>query len=52
MVFFLDANGVLRDETLRLAGNTLLWEQGDLTLRMELGGDKEAALRMAASLAR
>jgi len=52
MVFFLDANGVLHDETLRLAGNTLLWEQGELTLRMELGGNKEAALRIAASLAR
>jgi len=52
VVFLRDANGVVRDETLRLAGNTLLWEPGDLTLRLELAGTKEEALRVAAALAR
>jgi RNA polymerase sigma-70 factor (ECF subfamily) len=52
VVLFRDANGVVRDETLRLAGNTLLWEQDELTLRIELAGRKEEALRIAASMAR
>ncbi|HEU5317945.1 MAG TPA: sigma-70 family RNA polymerase sigma factor [Chloroflexota bacterium] len=52
LMFFRDANGVVRDETLRLAGNTLLWEQGELTLRVELAGPKEEALRIAESLRR
>jgi len=52
IVYFRDTNGVVRDETLRLAGNTLLWEQGELTLRVELAGTKEEALRIAASMVR
>jgi RNA polymerase sigma-70 factor (ECF subfamily) len=50
-IFVRDAHGVVRQETLRLAGNTLLWEQGELTLRLELAGSKEQALRIAASMA-
>jgi RNA polymerase sigma-70 factor (ECF subfamily) len=52
VVFVRDASGGVRDETLRLAENTLLWEQGELTLRLELAGTREEALRIAGSMAR
>jgi RNA polymerase sigma factor (sigma-70 family) len=51
VVFVRDSGGAVRDETLRLAGNTLLWEQGGLTLRLELAGSREQALRIAAAMA-
>jgi hypothetical protein len=34
-VTYFDPAGALRDSTPRLAGNTLLWEAGELTLRLE-----------------
>lgn len=34
----------------RLAGNTLIWTVGDVTLRLESGLDKEAAIALAASV--
>ncbi len=37
-------------ETLRLSGNVLMWEDGELTLRVELAGTKDDALRIAASV--
>jgi hypothetical protein len=37
-------------ETIRLAGNVLLWERGELTLRIESGLTKEGAVRVAASV--
>jgi hypothetical protein len=40
----------VRNEELRLAGNTLLWVQGDLTLRLEIAGSREDALRIAGSM--
>ena len=46
---FRDRDGVFREETARLAGKTLLWEQGDVTLRLEGELSKEEALRIARS---
>ena len=48
--FYRDATGQVRDETIRLAGNVLLWEHGDLTLRLEGARTREQALRIAASM--
>jgi hypothetical protein len=42
--------GSVEQETLRLAGNTLIWTQGDLLLRLEAQVDKATALRIAASV--
>ncbi len=47
--FYRDAAGNLWPETLRLAGNTLLWEQGDTTLRLEAQVSRNDALRIATS---
>ena len=47
--FYVDARGQVRTETTRLAGSVLLWEHGELTLRLESGLSKDAALRIAAS---
>lgn len=44
-----DPSGVVRSQTLRLAGNTLLWQHGALTLRLEADVDEATALRLAAS---
>jgi hypothetical protein len=46
---FRDRNGVFREETARLAGKTLLWRQGDVTLRLEGDLSKAEALRIARS---
>jgi hypothetical protein len=48
--FYRDATGQVRDESIRLAGNVLLWEQGDLTVRLESALTKDEALRIAASV--
>ena len=48
--FFYTANGAVLQETLRLAGNTLLWTQGSLLLRLEAQVDKATALGIAASM--
>jgi hypothetical protein len=47
---YLDSRGQARAETLRLAGNTLLWRHGDLLLRLEAQVSKRDALRIAGSL--
>lgn len=49
-VAFLDARGRLRTDRLRLAGDTLLWQRGPLTLRLEGAASKAAALRVARSV--
>jgi RNA polymerase sigma factor (sigma-70 family) len=46
-LFFREPNGNVRDSPARLASNTLLWEQGGLTLRIESGLQRDAALRIA-----
>jgi hypothetical protein len=48
--FYADAAGNIQYETIRLAGNTLLWQQGSLTLRLESALDEQAALRIAAAV--
>jgi hypothetical protein len=45
-----DAAGTLREEQTRLAGNTLIWQRGDLTLRLEGELPKEEAIRVAESM--
>ena len=48
--FFRDPAGTMQPETLRLAGNTLLWEDGALTYRLEAQVSLEEAVRIASSL--
>jgi hypothetical protein len=43
-------SATVEQETLRLAGNTLIWTQGSLLLRLEAQVDKATALRIAASV--
>lgn len=43
-------DGTIYPDTLRLAGNTLVWERGPLTLRLEGARSKRQALRIARSL--
>ncbi len=48
--FYRDPAGEVVQETLRLAGNTLLWEENGLTLRLEGDLTRDEALRIAGSL--
>jgi hypothetical protein len=50
MFFYLDTQGRMHADMFRLAGNVLLWEQANLTLRLELAVPKAEALRIAASV--
>jgi hypothetical protein len=47
---YTDSRGTFRQETVRLAGNTLLWTRGPLTLRLEGQISQAEALRIAESL--
>lgn len=47
--FYLDAYGNFVQESLRLAGNTLVWERNGMIYRLEAQVSKEDALRIAAS---
>lgn len=49
LFFYRDEAGNIWNETLRLAGNTLLWEQDGVTFRLEAQVSREDALRIAAS---
>ena len=49
-VFYRDVNGEIIWDSLRLAGNTLLWERGNLLLRLEADVSKREALRIARSV--
>ena len=49
-VLYLDPFGEVRENTVRLAGNTLLWQRGRLTLRLEGIGSREQAVAVARSL--
>jgi hypothetical protein len=49
VVMFRDPRGRLRDNEARLAGKTLLWMHGDVTLRLEGDLSKAEALRIARS---
>ncbi len=46
-VFYRDAQGNYRQDTVRLAGNTLIWVEGDVTLRLEAQLGRDAALAIA-----
>ncbi|HLZ68680.1 MAG TPA: hypothetical protein VKV26_02105 [Dehalococcoidia bacterium] len=49
VVFYHAPDGQVRQDRIRLAGNTLLWEHGALTLRLEANLARDAALRIAES---
>ena len=49
LFFYRDEAGNPQSETLRLAGNTLLWEQGGVTFRLEAQVSRDEALSIAAS---
>jgi len=49
LFFYRDPSGIIQTETLRLAGNTLIWEQDGVTFRIEAQVSREDALRIAAS---
>ena len=48
--YYRDKAGEIRDESVRLAGSVLLWEQEGLTLRLEGLSSKEEAIRIARSV--
>lgn len=48
-VGYLDPAGNFLVDTVRLAGNVLVWERGDLTLRLESSLTRDEALRIARS---
>ena len=48
--FYRLANGTVLQDTLRLAGNTLIWVERGVTLRVEANVPREAAVRIAESL--
>jgi hypothetical protein len=47
---YFDRHGQFHEEIVRLAGNTLLWERGSLTLRLEAVINREEALEIARSV--
>ena len=47
VVIFKDLRGRIQESTPRLAGKTLLWQDGEVTLRLEGNLSKEEALRIA-----
>jgi len=50
LFYYRDRDGEIRDESVRLAGNVLLWEQEGLTLRLEANVPKDEAVRLASSV--
>ncbi len=48
-VWYVDANGVPMQDTARIAGNVLVWQHGDLTLRLEGAFTEAQGLRIARS---
>src|SRR5438270_4284714 len=48
--FYTDARGQILPESTRLAANVLLWEHGELTLRVESALPRDTALAIAASV--
>jgi hypothetical protein len=49
VLVYRDRNGLVREDTSRLAGKTLLWQRGQVTSRLEGDFSKEEALRIARS---
>lgn len=50
LFLYRDASGTIREDTIRTAGNTLLWERDGVVYRMETTLSRDDALRVAASL--
>jgi hypothetical protein len=50
VLFLRDPSGEIQQDRSRLAANTLLWEQGGITYRLESALSREAAVRIAESL--
>jgi hypothetical protein len=50
-VAYLDADGRLVPDTLRLAGNALIWQLGEITLRLESRLPLNPSLDVAGSMA-
>ena len=48
--FYRDPSGNVQQDRSRLAGNTLLWEQNGLTLRLESALERDESIRIAESL--
>jgi hypothetical protein len=48
-VSYVDSNGIPIQDTARLAGNVLIWQHGDLTLRIESSLSEAEVLRIARS---
>jgi hypothetical protein len=48
--FYRDTSGNIQPDTLRLAGNTLLWESNGVTYRLEAQVSREEAVRIASTL--
>jgi hypothetical protein len=49
VLIYRDREGLTREDTARLVGRTLLWQRGDVTLRLEGEISKKQALRIARS---
>jgi hypothetical protein len=47
LLVFLDEFGRVIEDQVRLAGNVLLWEAGEVTLRLEAAITREVAVRIA-----
>lgn len=47
---YFDPDGRAAQDTIRLAGNTLLWQRGSLTLRLESALDRDSAIAIAESM--
>ena len=50
LFLYRDQDGHIREESIRLARNTLLWQRGELTLRLESALSRDEALRIAATV--
>jgi hypothetical protein len=50
LFYYVDSDGVPRQETIRLAGNVLLWEEDGITFRIEGADTLSDALEIAGSL--
>ena len=49
LFFLYRAGGTVIEETIRMSDSALLWQEGDVTLRLESGLSLEAAIRLAES---
>ncbi len=47
---YVDPRGSVIEDRIRLVGDVLVWQAGDLTLRLEGAGSKEAAVQIAESI--